>query len=112
MPVPSEKCGSDIFKPIVGRGSAFADIDGDGDLDVVMTQIGGPPLLLRNDQRLGNNWLRLKLVGLFAQSPRSPTSVFPSCGVPEIVGGDVTAGFAELASASAGTAEHFLESLE
>jgi len=25
-----------------GRGSAFADIDGDGDLDVVLTQIGGP----------------------------------------------------------------------
>ena len=37
--VPPEKCGSDLFKPIVGRGSAFADIDGDGDLDVVLTQI-------------------------------------------------------------------------
>jgi hypothetical protein len=61
--VPPEKCGQDIFKPIVGRGSAFADIDGDGDLDVVMTQIAGPPLLLRNDQNLGHHWLRLKLVG-------------------------------------------------
>jgi len=61
--VPPEKCGADIFKPIVGRGSAFADIDGDGDLDVVLTQINGPPLLLRNDQRLNHRWLRLKLVG-------------------------------------------------
>ena len=60
---PASKCGDDLFKPIVGRGSAFADIDGDGDLDVLLMQTGGPPLLLRNDQKLGNHWLRLKLIG-------------------------------------------------
>jgi len=63
VPVPAEKVGKDIFKPIVGRGSAFADIDGDGDLDAVLTQVGGAPLLLRNDQALKRHWLRWKLVG-------------------------------------------------
>jgi enediyne biosynthesis protein E4 len=63
IPVPVEKTGPDIFTPIVGRGSAYADIDGDGDLDMIMTQIAGPPLLLRNEQNLGHNWIRFKLVG-------------------------------------------------
>ena len=61
--VPAAKAGPDLFQPIVGRGSAFADIDGDGDLDVVLTQTAGPPLLLRNDPPPGHHWLRLKLVG-------------------------------------------------
>ncbi len=63
VPVPPEKAGADLFKPIVGRGSAYADIDADGDLDVVLTQIAGAPLLLRNDQKLGHHWLRMKLIG-------------------------------------------------
>jgi hypothetical protein len=61
--VPQANCGADLFRPIVGRGSAFADLDDDGDLDVVLTQVGGPPLLLRNDQQLHHHWIRLKLVG-------------------------------------------------
>ena len=61
--VDKNKAGLDLFKPIVGRGSAFADIDADGDLDVVFTQLHGKPLLLRNDQSLKNYWLRVKLVG-------------------------------------------------
>ena len=53
----------DFSTPLVGRGAAYADIDGDGDLDVVITQNGGPPLLLRNDLALGHHWLRVKLIG-------------------------------------------------
>jgi hypothetical protein len=62
-PVTAEEAGPDLFKPIVGRGSAYADIDGDGDLDVLFTQIAGSPLLLRNDQQTGHATLRIKLVG-------------------------------------------------
>ena len=61
--VPPAKAGEDLFKPMVGRGSAYADLDGDGDPDVVLVQTGGPPLLLRNDQKLGRHWVRFKLVG-------------------------------------------------
>ena len=60
--VPGGKTG-DLARPIVGRGAAYADIDADGDLDIVLTQVGGPPMLLRNDQQLEHHWLRVKLVG-------------------------------------------------
>ena len=60
-PLAPEESG-DLGHEVVGRGAAYADLDGDGDLDVVMTQIEGPPLILRNDQALDNHWLRIKLV--------------------------------------------------
>ena len=63
LAIPPESCGADFAKPMVGRACAFADIDGDGDLDVVLTSVYGAPRLLRNDQQTHHHWLRLKLVG-------------------------------------------------
>lgn len=62
-PVSAAAAGNDLFRPLVGRGCAYLDYDGDGDLDVVLVANNGPARLLRNDQQLGHRWLRLTLEG-------------------------------------------------
>lgn len=62
--VPVEPApGDGLTRELVGRGSSYADIDGDGDLDVLLLQTGDRPLLLRNDQETGHRWLRFLLRG-------------------------------------------------
>ena len=62
-PMPADLVGSDFHRPLVGRSVAGADIDGDGDTDLLFTSSGSRPRLLRNDQASGHHWLRIRLVG-------------------------------------------------
>lgn len=55
--------GPAMQKPMVARGLACADIDLDGDLDVIFTTNNGPVRLLRNDTAPKNNVIRLVLQG-------------------------------------------------
>ncbi len=55
----------------VGRGASYADIDGDGDTDLAITQTGGAFVLLRNDQITQNHWIRVALVG----KPPNPEAI-------------------------------------
>ncbi len=56
--------GGAFAQPKVGRGAAFADIDGDRDLDVVITSNGGAAAIYRNDSTSGHRALRVRLRGV------------------------------------------------
>jgi hypothetical protein len=54
----------DIFQlPHSARGAAFGDLDNDGDLDIVFTNVGGRAVVLRNDGGNQRNWLAIRTVG-------------------------------------------------
>ena len=58
----TQSLGSVFASPKVGRAAAYADIDNDGALDVLMTTNGGRAYLFHNEG-VSNHSLRIKLVG-------------------------------------------------
>jgi hypothetical protein len=53
----------DLSAPLVARGAAYADLDGDGDLDIVAVENGGPARVFVNRLDHPERSVRLKLVG-------------------------------------------------
>jgi hypothetical protein len=59
----TEQLGAPATTPRAARGAAFGDIDNDGDVDIVITNVNAPPDLFRTDTEAGRHWLLVKLVG-------------------------------------------------
>jgi hypothetical protein len=59
----SAKAGAAVQAEDLGRGCAFGDFDNDGDVDVIVNNLDGPPTLLRNDGGNGNHSISIKCVG-------------------------------------------------
>ena len=55
--------GSALMEERASRGTAFGDIDNDGDVDIVVNDLDSAPQLLRNDGGNKNNWLIVKTIG-------------------------------------------------
>ena len=86
------KIGGDLARPILGRGLAVGDYDNDGQVDFLVVDYEGRPLLLHNLTQTSNHWITFDLRG------HAP-NVF-ACGahLTARAGGKVWAGFVSPAS--------------
>jgi hypothetical protein len=67
----SRQAGAALQESRASRGAAFGDIDNDGHVDVIVGDLDGPPMILRNEGGDGNRWLTLEL----AASKGSPLAI-------------------------------------
>ena len=86
----AERLGPPVSDPRPGRGSAFGDYDNDGDADVLVNNVNDAPDLYRLDNRSGNHWLTLKLVG--TRSNRSAIGARVRCTAGELTQTDEVRG--------------------
>ena len=76
----SRRAGAAIRAENLGRGCAFGDFDNDGDVDVLVNNLDGPPTLLRNDGGNRQNWILIKCIGSRSNRSAIGTRVRVSSG--------------------------------
>jgi hypothetical protein len=59
----SKLVGPAIQIPQVSRGAAFGDLFNDGAIDIVVENLDGAPMILRNVGTTGNHWVSFELAG-------------------------------------------------
>ena len=52
------------MRPNASRGAAVGDYDNDGDMDILINSVNGPPELLRADSSNKNTWIKIKTIGV------------------------------------------------
>ena len=59
----AKQAGSALQEPRVSRGIAVADFDNDGNMDVVIEDLDGSPMVLHNNGMPGMHWVSFELAG-------------------------------------------------